>query len=235
MYRKLIFLTLAFAFCLTSLANAANIIWVSDFYDDKGDGAPDDQGWVALLEAQGHTVDYTMGASAGDGYWRELDDSKIAALNAADLIIISRNSSSGDYDDGDEPAQWNSVTTPLMLHTAWIVRSSRWKWLDTTTLLDISDVVVDILAADHPIFAGVASPVQVTDGAVGLLTAPDITGVDAGNGTLLAKVADVDVACIIEWEAGVEFYPGSGEIAGGPRMFFAAGRGARRAPRAAFI
>jgi hypothetical protein len=204
-------------------AAGANIIWVSDFYDDDGDGITDDIGWVELLEAQGYTVDYTMGAAVGDGYWRTLDDAKIAALNAADLIIVSRCSDSGNYDDDDEVAQWNSVTTPIMLQAMHIVRSSRWRWLDTTTLPNLSDAVVEIVAPDDPIFAGVESPVQVGDGLVGPTTYVDITGVGVGNGTLLAQLADTEVAWIVEWEAGVEFYPGSVEIAGGPRMVFCAG------------
>jgi len=56
----LVYLVLVLAFCLASPVDAADIIWVSDFYDDDGDGVTDDQGWVELLEAQGYTVDYTM-------------------------------------------------------------------------------------------------------------------------------------------------------------------------------
>jgi hypothetical protein len=194
-----------------------NIVLVSGNHDFDQDGVVDDFMWVDILEAEGHTVDYQP------GNWTELDDDKIAALNAADLIIVSRCSNSGDYAEGDEVAQWNSVTTPMLNCSTHLTRSSRWRWLDTTTLPNISDAVVEILAPDHPIFAGVESPAWVTDGAVGETTFPDITGVGVGNGTLLAKVADVDVAWIVEWEAGVEYYPGSGEIAGGPRMFFAAG------------
>ena len=200
----------------------ANIIWVSDGYDDNADGASDDLPWVDLLEAQGHTVDYQI-ITIGNGYWRELDDAKIAALNAADLVIISRCTDSGNYNNGDEGTQWNSITTPMLNFSTHLIRSSRWRWLDTTTLPTISDAVVEFLAPDNPIFAGVESPAWVGDGLVGPSSYADITGVGAGNGTLLAKVADVDVACIVVWEAGVEFYPGSGQIAGGPRMFFVAG------------
>ncbi len=219
MSKKLVYLVLVLAFCLASSVHAATIIWVSDFYDDNNDGAPDDQAWVDLLEAQGYTVNLDFRNQEG----RTLDAAKIDALNAADLIIVSRNSNSGSYDDDDEPTQWNSVTTPLILQGMHIVRSSRWRWLDTTTLPNISDAVVDILAADHPMFAGVTSPVQITDGAVGPTTFPDITGVGVGNGTLLAQVADTGEAWIAVWEPGVEFYAGSGQIAGGPRMIFPAG------------
>jgi hypothetical protein len=90
--------------------SAGNIIWVTDGYDDNGDGAADDLEWVDVLEAEGYSVDYQINA-LGDGYWRTLDDDKIAALNAADLIIVSRNSNSGDYNNDDEVAQWNAITT----------------------------------------------------------------------------------------------------------------------------
>ncbi|MHC4727120.1 MAG: hypothetical protein ACYS17_07785, partial [Planctomycetota bacterium] len=62
-----------------------------------------------------------------------------------------------------------------------------------------------------------------TDGVVGPTTFADITGVGPGNGTWLAKVTDAEVAWIVEWQEGIEYYPGSGQIAGGPRMYFAAG------------
>ena len=192
-------------------ATAANIIWVSGTFDDNGDGAPDDQGWVDLLEAQGHTVDYT------GTYWRTLDDDKIAALNAADLIIVSRNSNSGDYDEGDEPTQWNSVTTPIINSSTHIIRSSRWKWVDSTSIPNVTPLM-DVLLCDDPLCEGVPFQVSVLDAAMGQTSFIDSP---AGNGTVSAT--GDGLPWIIEWEAGVEFYDGAGQIAGGPRMFFAAG------------
>ena len=169
MSKKLIYLVLLLAFYLAS--------------------SPDDQACVDLLEAQGHTVDFQR------AIWEQLDDSKIAALNDADLVIVSRCSYSSSYDDGDEVAQWNSITTAIINSSTLLTRSSRWRWLDTTTLPNFSDTVVDIVAADHPIFAGVTSPVQITDGAVGLTTFADISGVGAGHGTLRARGTDPEAAC----------------------------------------
>lgn len=170
MSKNLICLVLLLAFCMASSVQAANIIWVSGFYDDNGDGEPDDQAWVDMLEAQGYTVDYTPG-------WTDLDDSMITALNAADLIIISRNSDSASYTDGDEIAQWNSITTPILQNSTHLIRNSRWLWFDTATLPTLSDVVVEISAPSHPIFAGVSSPIQITDGVVGPSSFADIAGV----------------------------------------------------------
>lgn len=120
MFRKLIYLTLMVAFCLSISADAATIIWVSD-NKNPTDGVAADQGWVDLLEANGYTVDLSFRNAEG----RTLDDAKIEALNAADLIIISRDANSGDYDDDEEVAQWNSITRPIMMQIAHIMRSNR--------------------------------------------------------------------------------------------------------------
>ena len=183
-------------------AGGANIIWVSGTYDDNGDGAPDDQEWVDLLTAAGHTVDYN------GTYWRELDDDKIAALNAADLIIVSRNSNSGDYDDGDEPTQWNAVTTPIINSSTHIVRSSRWKWVDSTTILSLTPAMVLADGTEIPGINADVGPASFIDAA-------------PGNGTVLATGDGLPF--IIEWEAGVEYYDGAGQMAGGPRVCFVAG------------
>ncbi len=219
MLKRLSFLILALVLCLAVNVNATTIIWVSDAYDDNADGQPDDQGWIDVLEANGYTVDTSFRNQEA----RTLDDTKIAAMNAADLIIVSRNSNSGDYaTDAAEVTQWNSITTPLMLQAMHIIRNSRWMWVDTTTLPNLSDSSIDIVEPSHPIFAGVPDGAQLLDGDVGPTTFVGIS--DMGNGTLLAQVAgEVDTSWIAEWQPGVEFYPGAGQFAGGPRMMFCAG------------
>ena len=197
---------------------AANIIWVSDAYDDNADGEPDDQPWMDLLEANGYTVD----ASFRNQEARNLDDDKIAALNAADLIIVSRNSDSANYaSDATEITRWSSITAPLMLQAVHIARNTRWLWVNTESLPNLSDSSIDIIEAGHPIFAGIPDGAQITVGDVGPTTFVGIT--DMGNGTLLAQVEGQDATWIAEWETGVEFYPGSGQFAGGPRLMFCAG------------
>ena len=121
MSRKLIFLILLLVFSLMTSARSSTIIWVSDAYDDNADGEPDDQPWLDLLETNGYTVDTSFRSQEG----RSLDDSKIEALNAADLIIVSRNSDSASYaNDATEISQWNSITTPLMLQNIYIARNN---------------------------------------------------------------------------------------------------------------
>jgi len=187
MYRKLFFLILVAVFGLSSSVQAISIIWVSD---NKGDDGTD-QGWVDLLRTEGHTVDY----KGEDGvtnlrYWRTLDAGKIAELNAADLIIVSRDTDSGSYANGTEPSDWNGITTPLILQSAYIYRSSRWLWMNST---NTSATTANLLAVSpgHRIFNGVT-----LDGnnEVDILTAQSNVGdgTDPGNGTLIGTRADND-------------------------------------------
>ena len=218
MYKKLTFLVLALALCLMTTVNAATIIWVSDAFDDNADGEPDDQPWMDLLEAQGYTVDSSFRSQQG----RTLNNDKIAALNAADLIIVSRNSDSASYaNDATEITQWNSITTPMILQAVHIARNSRWLWVNTTNLPNASGPSIDIIEAGHPIFARIADGTQMLDGDVGPTTFVGIT--DMGNGTVLAQVEGQNATWIAEWETGVEFYPGAGQFAGGLRLMFCAG------------
>jgi hypothetical protein len=211
-------------FCLASSISAANIIWVSDQYDELTDQIPDDMGWVDVLEANGYTVDNTSGAAFGNGYWRTLDTDKIATLNAADLVIVSRGSNSGDYaSDATEIEQWNSITTPLILMNPYISRSSRWLWVDNTTLAeDGGTPKIEAVDPAHPIFYGMEldteNQVEIYDQLVGTGTVSFYGTTNVGNGTLIGTVEDQDWTSIAEWKAGVEFYDGSGQIAAGRRM-----------------
>ncbi len=231
MCKKLAFLSVVLVFCLSPALQAANIVWVSEAVDVDADGVQDDQGGIDWLLTEGYNVDVQL------DNWKTLDDDKIAALNAADLVIISRSSNSGNYIDGDEPTQWNSVTTPMIQMSAYLVRNNRWKWMDSGTATNnTTDSVMEVLDASHPIFAGVtlgsadpndpnapANLVQAIDPNVGAGITSFIDTLDPGNGTLLATAPGADMAWIAEWDRGVEFYAGAGQIAGGPRMFFAGG------------
>jgi len=212
MCRKLLFLLVLLALGLTVSARAGTIIWVSD--NKTGNQA--DQGWIDLLESMGWTVDLSFANREG----RTLDPAKIAALNAADLVIISRDSDSGAYDDGTEPTDWNGVTSPMILQAAHIARSNRWKWLNATGISD-STLLMQVVDTAHPIFAGVqldgSSQVAVLTG-----TSSFVNINDAGNGTVLATRTDGRV-WISEWTPGTEYYGGAGQFAGGKRLWFASG------------
>ncbi len=199
-----------------SLVDGATIVWVSD-NKTPSNGVPADQGWVDLLIAQGYTVDLSFRNKEA----RTLDATKIAALNAADLIIISRDTNSGDYDDGTETAQWNAITAPILMQIAHIAQSSRWKWVNIGSTNSAQPTLEAVLPT-HPVFNGVSLGAS---NQVSILTTncSFVSTVDAGNGRLIARRGDNGQAWIIEWEPGVEFYAGAVEKAGGKRMLFSGG------------
>jgi len=216
------------------------IIWVADnLHYDFAAGLPADYGFVDLLRAQGYKVDYKgefdphvegndeIPVNPDWLYWRELDPNKIAELNAADLVIVARDPASSKYDDGNEPAEWNSVTTPLIMQSAHIARSNKWGWLNSTGTTRSTEANAVAIDANHPIFDGVAidpntQMVEVLSGGWNVDWVSNVT--DAGNGTVLATRPD-GIVWIAEWEAGQEYFEGSGHVAAGPRMFFASGSG----------
>ena len=223
MSSKLVYFLLAVALCIAPAMHGANIIWVSGDHDDNADGTPDDIGWVEFLRASGHDVAFEPG-----GPWEDLDEDEIAQLNDADLIIFSRDSGSGAYDDGDEIATWNGINTPLILMNVYLCRSSRWLWIDGTSLnADSGTPTLEAIDIHHPIFNEVdldtAGKVDIYDQGVGSATVSLYSGTDMGNGTLVAKADGADWTVIAEWEPGVEFYSGSGQTPAARRMFFGAG------------
>ena len=208
--------------CLMSSAYAAEIVLVNEAHDYDGDGAQDDHQLVEWLEAEGHLVDVQH------DNWTTLDAEKIEVLNAADLIIVSRTCNSTLYDEGEEPSQWNSVTTPLILMQALIVRSNRWKWINSSSANSLGgSPALEVIAPDHPIFTnvtlGAGNLVQVVDPAIGSGHTSSVSANNVGNGTLIAKEEGTNLPWIAEWEAGIEFYDGAGEFPADKRIMFFGG------------
>ena len=72
MCKKSMSLLLVTLLALATVAQAASIIWVSDNkgYGDYEPNTPADQGWVDVLEAQGHEVIYVDRDNTEDGTQR---------------------------------------------------------------------------------------------------------------------------------------------------------------------
>jgi hypothetical protein len=223
MYRRILYLSLAVIFGLMASANAATIIWVSEWMSDAS-GTPYDQGWIDLLRDQGYTVE----ADTTSDYMT-LDEDKIARLEAADLVIISRNSNSGNYIEGDETTQWNSIQTPLLLMSSYLARSNRWQWLNGTSITEYdAKAMLRVVDTDHPVFKGitpVGDQVDVINEAVNSGQSTFIITTTVGNGSLIAQRADDDSVWIVEWQAGIPFYSGTTQKPAGKRMLFTAGGG----------
>jgi hypothetical protein len=228
MHRKLIFLGVVLGLCLVPAAQAAKIIYVSDGYDERPDNVPDDQATVDFLVSLGHTVDYQR-VGFGNGTYRTLDATKIADLNAADLIVVGRGLDSGNYaTDATEVGQWNAIKTPLILMTPYISRTSRWAWYNNDTLSEDGGTPT-LVAVDphHPIFTGVnlnaKGEVDIYDQSVGSGTVSFVGVLEQGNGTLLAKANSGTRTMIAEWQAGKPFYAGGAQTPAGKRMLLCAG------------
>jgi len=211
---------------------APKIVWVSEWNADA-DGVVYDQGWIDLLRAQGYVVDANTA-----GNYTVLTESKIAELESADMIIISRNSNSGNYaTDVNEVTQWNSFKAPIIMTTAFISRSNRWQWIDSTAIVEYApETLMDVVAVGHPVFAGVAieavdtlNIVDIIDETVDSGQNSFITATDVGNGTLLARRLDDGSIWIAEWAAGVNCYEGATQVPAGRRMLFTAGGGGGQA------
>jgi len=68
-----------------------------------------------------------------------------------------------------------------------------------------------------------AQPVPVVDPSVGSGITTFLGTTEVGNGRLIAQTVGSSLGWIAEWDAGVEFYPGAGQFAGGQRLLFCAG------------
>ena len=223
MCRKMLYLFLALVFLLALSAHAQNIVWLSETNADA-DLVYFDQGWIDLLEDAGYTVHFQPGE------WMTLDADNLAILESADLIIASRNSNSGNYaTDAAEIAQWNSVPTPLIMMTAYWVRSNRWLWINSTTIEEYSpEAMLQVVDSTHPVFKGVTPVdglVDVIDETVNNGENSFVITNDVGNGILIAQREDNEAVWIAEWLPGMEFYDGSTQIPAEKRMLFLAGGG----------
>ncbi len=219
MFRKLSFLVLVLVFCLVSSSYAQTIVWVNENVDP--DGVPFDQGFIDLLEGLGFEV------IVDPGNWGNLTDEVLTTLNDADLIMISRNSNSGNYAvDAAQITTWNSIETPLMLLSCYLTRSSRWQWINNTTIEEyLGESLMEVVDDSHPIFSGIPTdaPLDVIDESVAEGQNSFLMTNDVGNGILIAQRETDQAAWIVEWVPGIEFYPGTAEVPADKRMYYVAG------------
>ncbi|MBP8303427.1 MAG: discoidin domain-containing protein [Phycisphaerae bacterium] len=224
MLKRTATLVTVLALTLCGPVRAATIVWVSEWMSPGG-GIPYDQGWIDLLRGEGYTVQADTTANH-----MVLDATNLAALEAADLIIVSRTTNSGNYaTDAAEVTQWNSIETPLILFAAYTARSSRWLWINSAATTEYAaETMLEVVQADHPVFRGLSpanNQIDVIDGAVNAGQCSFITGTDVGNGTLIARRADNGNIWIAEWEAGAPFYAATTQQPADKRMLFTAGGG----------
>lgn len=213
----------------TAEAAAKKITWVTGNYaDNKFPGS--DSGWVKLLRSSGYVV--TIDTVTHGTRAVPLRQGQIDTLNSADLIIISRATTSGSYTD---TLGWNTmVTKPLMCMAPSVVRSSdRLNWFTGSNFDNGGSPVTKVWAKTHAIFTGVTigtdSSVQMLDTSVGPYKSTSLfklaVGQTAGKATVLAMASDTSNRCvaIAYWPAGTAFSSSPTNTAGGKRMWFDAG------------
>ena len=119
-------------------------------------------GYATFLENHGYTVD----VSESREFRGSLSPDQRSTLESYDLLIVSRNTGSGDY---NYPGDWNTLDVPILLHAAHIVRGNRWKWQPDSEVRTRGadafglgrvreDGNPDFLpedVMDHPIFSGI--------------------------------------------------------------------------------
>lgn len=216
---KLVFVVAVLCLGLTTAAQAANVVLVSQVADYDADGIHDDIGWEDWLKAEGHNVDVRR------DYWMgDIGAYKIAELEAADLIIMTRCCGSSDYPS----AVWNAITTPILSTNGFLARSNRQRWMPSTSAPKVTGpITIQAVVPEHPIFSGVTldanNESEFADGITGSGRTVLLGTLNAGNGMLIARRAGASDTAIAEWEPGVEFYDGAGQFAGGKRMLFCAG------------
>lgn len=204
---------------------AADIIWVTGNTDAASEPSPDDSGWTDLLAAAGHNVE------RWDIRTLDTDDFALDAMEAADLVIFSRDSNSGDYNNNAlERQRWNGISTPLIQMSSYLVRQNRWVWFGNNGVPLAGNTTMFLDVPDHPVFEGLTvdglGEITVVDGDEFGIPVEDFNltaATDAGNGTVLGTEPFSGNVWLALWEAGVEFFDGSGEIAGGRRVWFGGG------------
>lgn len=166
------------------------------------------------------TVSYTM------ANYQTLDATKIDELNAANLVVVTRAATSGQYaTDATEVAQWNSLTCKMVMMTPYVARSTHWKWFDSVDVAATAVAAVDSIIVDDPadpIFNGVT----ITGGKVKIFSTGfnirPMSVVTPHNGKQLARLdAGASMVSLVRWtNTSTPFYPGSTETPKGPRIFF---------------
>jgi len=156
-----------------------------------------------------------------DRYNEKLSDKKKLELEAADLVIVSRDLSSKDYNaDSDF---WSGLGVPILNHNIKLARSDDHKYWDWLAGSDISTSAFTHLAvayADDEIFAGV----DTSSGSVEIFTAgkeiDHSNQAFAGSGTVVAACNGSVV--IARWLGNETFYYDDSYYApGAARIFFA--------------
>ncbi len=191
---------------------AANILVVTD--PAGASNQPDDNDLLNFLTAAGHTIDADSGAFTAA-------PPSAAQLADVDLIIVSRTTISGNYDDGTEPQDWNALNKPLLLMSPFLARSSHWGWLNSTTLPADAAAPTTYNAfpnAAHPFVNGLTTAYAAAGVQIDSLIS---TTIPASGATTVATITTTGgtAAAIVDIQAGATAFNSKGTF-GARRVYF---------------
>lgn len=225
---------------LFQAAQAADIIWVrqgrtgGNGVDGTAPGAGtlawEDDPWRELVESWGHNITRFEAFDDFEALSLEDFDATMAEFNEADLVVMSRDSGSGDYNDPIEHEAWTSgFETPMIVMTPYLLRSSRWQMVDAAGITDATNPML-VSMPEHPIFEGIELSADNTVEFWSQLGENDnidlLDTTDFGFAQILAVEAERELPWIAYWDGETEegdFYDGSFTFASGPRLFLSAG------------
>jgi hypothetical protein len=212
---------------IANVGNAQNVVLVTNNTTAAGD-----EGLINFLQNyRGYTVT--------TGLFNALDTTPAdaATLNAADLVIVSRNTISGDYGGTANPAElaiWDGLTTPLLMGNGYLTRTGAWNYVNAAD--QQVDFNGDISAPAgttevHPFFEGLSPDLE------DLINFPPVSGIAKYDWTNSADISNSAVIngtgqivgvrnnattpniIIATWQSGGT--TGSGNPLGSDRVFYA--------------
>jgi len=220
MNRLKVLLVVALLASIAGLGQAASIIVISDAYapdDPTPDVTHEDDALVAFLEELGYEVDTSgMGGAYKEGNNPFADAAKVSALLSADLVLVSRRTSSGSYDN--DRMNWNQLNNPLLLMSGYLTRggsNNKWGWT-TGASSDVKDgdvlsglTTVDVIGAhpflpDPEVFDWSANGGVPPKGVFLPNSSSEVVG-----GTVVAEYG-ADRPFLIDYAAGIDLDAGNG-------------------------
>jgi hypothetical protein len=188
-----------------------NIFLVTDRADIEDTGTGNLAGYLRSL---GYDVDVSPSPGNASDFRGLLEPGEIEQLEASDLVIVHRATSSGSFigEEGAIQTQWNDLDVPLLLGSAYLARSTHWSWTGGAQTRSTSmDITFQDL--DHPIVAGMG-----TDLFNQALDIDHLTTLDVGNGSLVASANDGVVIAV--WDQPGPFRAESTQTHQQRRVFF---------------